>query len=499
MAGFLILAFLLFRIIFHKAPRKMFLILWAVVALRLVCPLGFSNPLGLLPANRIISETGNEARPYEIESAYKEELFPRGEGRPEDTPAQAADSKRLHVFLNVGSWIWLGGLLLFVIYWLWTEKQTRRAVSVFEELSPGVRQVDGISSPFVRGVISPLIYLPPSLAEEDIPAVLAHEKTHIRRLDTLWKQLGYWLLAFNWFHPLFWLAYALFNRDLETACDEACFGGMSPDEQKQYLIALFHVATGGNKRTGMLAFGEAGIKERILHLTKYRPAKRGFRIVSALAALLLAFFLFAAPGRFMSPPPVRYPRVYDKTCIFTNKYSIRSAAENSDCVVRVVVEDWLGDAPAGNRTYFNARVIDCFCGDCPERIRLIQYGSTAGVSYPYPLYTAGNELVLFLIKEAPNQDKGIGENAYSSLADFYTTLYVVEYQKDIFLLNIWPCMFRETEGEAADDYASEELRKALIRSDSIWERVWNEMDESDDARGFCAFRLSELIQLLGGS
>ena len=81
---------------------------------------------------------------------------------------------------------------------------------------------DDIDTPFILGTLSPKIYIPSLLTEEERSYVIAHEKAHLKRLDCVWKPLGFILLAVYWFNPLSWVAYILLCRDIELACDDQC-------------------------------------------------------------------------------------------------------------------------------------------------------------------------------------------------------------------------------------------------------------------------------------
>lgn len=73
--------------------------------------------------------------------------------------------------------------------------------------------------PSSAACLRPRIYLPASLPAEDRHYVLLHERAHLHRGTTgpsLWPYLA---LCLHWFNPLLWLAYRLFCRDVEAACD----------------------------------------------------------------------------------------------------------------------------------------------------------------------------------------------------------------------------------------------------------------------------------------
>ena len=91
------------------------------------------------------------------------------------------------------------------------------------------------------------------LSEPELGFVLAHERAHLRRRDHIWKPLGWLLLSVHWFNPLVWLAYALFCRDVEYACDESVVGGLDADGRRAYARALgAHRGRRGLRRAGRM-------------------------------------------------------------------------------------------------------------------------------------------------------------------------------------------------------------------------------------------------------
>ncbi len=68
--GFLVLIVLLFRAIFKKIPRSVVLILWAVVALRLLIPFSFGSRLSILPGGSILPENVSDGERYQVSTGY---------------------------------------------------------------------------------------------------------------------------------------------------------------------------------------------------------------------------------------------------------------------------------------------------------------------------------------------------------------------------------------------------------------------------------------------
>jgi hypothetical protein len=164
----------------------------------------------------------------------------------------------------------------------------------------GVWLCDGIDTPFIFGVFRPRIYLPSSMDEEAAAYVLLHERTHLRRRDHWWKPLGYLLLTIYWFNPLMWLAYSLFCRDMELACDGRVIRQMEGADKKAYTATLLTCST---PRKGVaacpLAFGEVAVKQRIKAVLHHKKPALWLTLTAAVACVAVAVC-------FLTNPPAKY-------------------------------------------------------------------------------------------------------------------------------------------------------------------------------------------------
>lgn len=157
--------------------------------------------------------------------------------------APAAEALEPLGLTNVLAALWLAGLAAMLLYaflsWLRLRLPVREAVPAGD----GRYICDRLRDPFILGLFRPCIYLPSDLSEPELSCVLAHERAHLRRRDHIWKPLGWLLLSVHWFNPLVWLAYALFCRDVEYACDESVVGGLDADGRRAYARALLECSS----------------------------------------------------------------------------------------------------------------------------------------------------------------------------------------------------------------------------------------------------------------
>lgn len=284
-AGWLVLAVLVLRPVFRKAPKWVNVLLWGLVGIRLVCPFSIKSALSLIPSTETIRpEIMTEAEPS-IESgipAVNDALNPIIEHN--FAPAPGASTNPLQIWLPILAAFWCAGVILLLLYAAVSCFRLMRKVNTAVLFRDNIYQSENIASPFILGIIRPKIYIPFSLPEKSLEPVLAHEQAHLRRHDHWWKPLGFLLLAVYWFHPLMWLSYILLCRDIELACDEKVIRELDREARADYSQALLNCSTDRAKITACpLAFGESDIKKRVKSVLHYkRPA---FRIVAAALAV----------------------------------------------------------------------------------------------------------------------------------------------------------------------------------------------------------------------
>ena len=230
---------------------------------------------GIPAINALFGDSGKTVEKPDISSDTGNADAASGTPGNQDISAEKPSVKSwLSDNLDTISRIWLGGVALMLCYAAYSYIRLRLQVRASVACDSTVYICDDISSPFILGVFRPRIYLPSNLDPDAQAHVLAHERTHISRRDHLWKPLGYALLAIYWFNPLLWLAYVLFCRDIELACDEKAVSSLDEDGRADYSKAL--VVCSFQRRAIAacpLAFGEVGVRARVRKILSYhKPA-----------------------------------------------------------------------------------------------------------------------------------------------------------------------------------------------------------------------------------
>ena len=285
-ASWLVLAVLVLRLISKRVPKWVNVLLWGIVALRLMLPFSVESALSLIPSAETVSPAVVQFDPAPtitsgvsiIDNAVNPSLSEHFAAVP------TASVNPLYVWTEIAGWVWLIGLGAMLLYALVSYLRLRRRVSVSLCVRENIYLCDAISSPFILGVVKPRIYLPSGLDEVQRQNVLSHERAHLARRDHWWKPLGFVLLAVYWFNPVLWLAYTLLCRDIELACDERVIRTMDESAVKTYSTVLLACSMPRKAViTCPLAFGEVGIKERVKNALHYK--KPAFWVVAASVAV----------------------------------------------------------------------------------------------------------------------------------------------------------------------------------------------------------------------
>ena len=320
-ASWLILAVLILRLVLKKAPKWVNVLLWGIVAVRLICPLSFESTLSLIPSSETI--------PLDIEMAAKPTI---DSGVPainsvvnpvlsSFAPPQhvLTSANPLQIWIPILNIIWLIGVGALLLYTAVSYGRLCRKVDTAVRYKDNIFQSENVSSPFVLGIIKPRIYLPFNMNGQDLEHVVAHEQAHIRRKDHWWKPLGFFLLTIYWFNPLMWLAYVLLCRDIELACDEKVIKELGNEQRADYTQAL--VACSVNRRmiaACPLAFGEVGVKDRVKSVMNYKKPAFWIIILAVIACVIVAVCFLTNPMGFQFDEAIH-------TIVSANHFDMRNA------------------------------------------------------------------------------------------------------------------------------------------------------------------------------
>lgn len=383
-AAVMIAAIVILRaLLIDRLPKTTFLILWAVVLLRLLVPVSVpsawsvysllqprqqaiqtvqeestvlpqvepvvSQPSAITtePVTPAVDSAAGEAEEITTAPTQQPSAAPTvQQSTPTEQPPQAEEETKPAISLPVepSALIWgVGaaalGLYFVVGYWRatrefdmslpvehpfcgeWLRRQKEK-MPLRRQIR--IRQFDRIGTPLTYGVRRPTILLPNQTLEEQpktLTYILTHEYVHIRRFDCVSKLLLSAALCLHWFNPLVWVMYILANRDLELSCDEMVLRLLGIENRSAYAMALLEME---EKRSGFgalySAFGKNAIEERIGAIMKMK--KRS--LLSVVMAVVLVFTLTACLATSPVEEETSAPAAEEKNTIESETVSVTS-------------------------------------------------------------------------------------------------------------------------------------------------------------------------------
>ena len=339
-ASWLVLAVLILRFVLKKAPKWINVLLWGIVAIRLICPFSFESTLSLIPsAETIPLNIGMDTTPTINSgiSAINNAVNPIIS--QSNTPMAGASVNLLQITIGIYEYIWIFGMIALALYTAISYWRLHRKVDTAVRYKDNIFQSENVSSPFVLGIIKPRIYLPFKINGQYLEHVVAHEQAHIRRKDHWWKPIGFLLLTIHWFNPFMWLAYVLLCRDIELACDEKVIKELGNEQRGDYTQAL--VACSVNRRmiaACPLAFGEVSVKERVKSVMNYKKPAFWVIIISVIVCVGVAVCFLTNPKQDSYTLRIVVPAGSQEKFVYTDEEV--STIRNS---IKIWSGDGLGD------------------------------------------------------------------------------------------------------------------------------------------------------------
>ena len=339
-ASWLVLAVLILRFVLKKAPKWINVLLWGIVAIRLIFPFSFESTLSLIPsAETIPLNIGMDTTPTINSgiSAINNAVNPIIS--QSNTPMAGASVNLLQITIGIYEYIWIFGMIALALYTAISYWRLRRKVDTAVRYKDNIFQSENVSFPFVLGIIKPRIYLPFKMNGQYLEYVVAHEQAHICRKDHWWKPLGFLLLMIHWFNPLMWLAYVLLCRDIELACDEKVIKELGNEQRGDYTQAL--VACSVNRRMIVacpLAFGEVSVKERVKSVMNYKKPAFWVIIISVIVCVGVAVCFLTNPKQDSYTLRIVVPAGSQEKFVYTDEEV--STIRNS---IKIWSGDGLGD------------------------------------------------------------------------------------------------------------------------------------------------------------
>jgi beta-lactamase regulating signal transducer with metallopeptidase domain len=296
-ASYVILLVILVRLLLKKAPKVISYALWGVVAFRLIIPFSFESMFSLMPRNTnavpiphdiIYQQSPQINSGIEVVDSFVSQSLP--------APTVGASVNPLQIYAEIGAYIWALGIIALLVYSLVSILVLKRQLKSAQLIEKNIFEAKNLKTPFVLGLIKPMIYLPVGLNDTERSYILLHEQAHIHRKDHIVKVIAFLILSIHWFNPLVWIAFMLMSTDMELSCDERVLKEMKENIKKPYANSLLSLATGRHILNGSpLAFGEGNVKGRIKNVLYYNKPVFWLTLTAVIITAIVAIGLLANP------------------------------------------------------------------------------------------------------------------------------------------------------------------------------------------------------------
>ena len=191
------------------------------------------------------------------------------------------------------------------------------------------------------------------------------------------------------------------------------------------------------------------------------------RFISGFVIFVALFF--SACGKQEKLPPVRIGTEGRLRISLEHTYTFEEAYKNAEAVAHIRIGDWIGENDELLLSYYKASVIKLYKGDIPQSIIMLQMGTSKMTAYP--LFTAGNEFLVFLqrVTEVESSDP----NAFISICSYFTVLDAARSSAgELYFMDRYG-RIGATAGLKKNELAIlvPELREDLIEKDSLFKEM----------------------------
>jgi LCP family protein required for cell wall assembly len=319
-------------------PRTFSYAMWGIVLYRMVCPVSFSSIFSMLggikpgldtytSSLKAVSLTGG----LDFGGGYKAQELGLASNLLQEVPIEttggvssvhmAAAPMYAGYFTAAVTMLWVMGIFALLLYNVVSYRRLCKSMStstfyedhqLVKECKMAIRmnrrvdvyESDKVESPFVYGIFRPRVMLPASAAyssdgqgREQLRHILLHELYHIKRFDYLIKPLAFLALCMHWYNPVLWIAFRLFDKDMEMSCDEGAVNALKTGTGEDYATTLLNMASSrsGIGKSCALAFRETNTGERVKHIVKYKKPGLAVGLISGILIIICVIGLLSNP------------------------------------------------------------------------------------------------------------------------------------------------------------------------------------------------------------
>jgi bla regulator protein blaR1 len=252
--------------------------------------------------------------------------------------------------------LWVAGAAIMIVLAAYRQRAFVRSLGSLTSLPDGTYRSTSVMEPMVVGMFRPRVILPADFearyTREERALVLAHERAHVRRGDSLTSAIATGWLCLFWFNPLMYWAIGRLRLDQELACDALALATTGA-ARRRYADALLKAQLAADSFRAVPAgchwIARHPLKERVAVLKRPLPstARRASGIALALTLIIWDSYAVWADGPLPRPPPGSFSSVAINTVAAqkpTLSYGLLAAPAR-------INTDGCGESTAANTTF----------------------------------------------------------------------------------------------------------------------------------------------------
>ena len=441
-AVYVIVAVIILRFVFYKAPKWSRMLLWSIVGIRLAIPFSLESKISLIPSSNTFSSFRNDTLPYvnsgfrSVDSAvnsYLADHYAEGVSVPANT---------LNDFSSVFELIWIIGIVAMLVASIVCYIRLKNSVKTAVLMRDNIYQCESVKTPFVLGIIKPKIYLPFHISKSEINYVVDHERKHIKHRDYLIKPFAFVLLSIYWINPLVWVSFFMLCKDIELICDERATKNYDRKERADYSQTLLMLSSPSRLiKICPVSFGEVGVKERVKAILNYKKP-------TIWAVISIVIVCVVAGVCFLTNPEIPKPQLNSEYNQMVNdaisEYLLHDGLTQAECIGEGHIV--FGTEIKNDIVYAYSYIgVSGFGFENDELVPLETYTCPAVFEMKQNKYTDSNRLEIITVTYAEE-----GE----IFSDSVKQLFPQEYRK--YALNL-PEKYAESIYKQQEKYANEYL------------------------------------------
>ena len=358
---------LLIKALFHdKLTAKWHYAIWIVLLVRLVVPVQntiITSPLSLLGSVRL-----NEwmvLLKMKAETALQSVL-----SKPYGTVDYSGDALLAWQSYSFTDWLFMiyaAGVILLTLYYtviyFGLRRRIGRGLPADDALSlmvhdtalrynvkPGrnIRICAGFDTPFVCGIIKPVLVIPAHLKDNVTDTMILHELLHLQYKDIWMNFVIHAVRIVNWCNPVMWFVLNRIQNDSEAFCDQRVLERIEIEEHKAYGYQLLDLARSKYPTvigTTTMANGKRNIKRRLKRMVDFSHVPKGHGAAAFCITLLLTLSCVAnasMPEPDFDTSNVTDARSMEKMLVNAQLYRTRTPEEALNIFCKALEEGNMG-------------------------------------------------------------------------------------------------------------------------------------------------------------